>query len=158
MKILLAVDGSTYSDAAVEGVVKRPWPAKSEVKVVTVAELPVIVGIEPWAASPDYFELLEKGIREAAKEVVSRTVSRFQESEDKTLKISTEIIEGSPRQAIVDEADRWGADLIVMGSRGLGTWNRLLLGSVSSAVVNHAKCSVEIVRGRTTSSDRSTTQ
>jgi nucleotide-binding universal stress UspA family protein len=85
-------------------------------------------------------------------------VSRFQESEDKTLKISTEIIEGSPRQAIVDEADRWGADLIVMGSRGLGTWNRLLLGSVSSAVVNHAKCSVEIVRGRTTSSDRSTTQ
>ena len=40
MKILLAVDGSAYSDAAVEEVVKRPWPAKSEVKVVTVAELP----------------------------------------------------------------------------------------------------------------------
>ncbi len=48
--------------------------------------------------------------------------------------------------AVDEEAERWGADLIVMGSRGLGTWNRLLLGSVSSAVVNHAKCSVEIVR------------
>jgi nucleotide-binding universal stress UspA family protein len=47
---------------------------------------------------------------------------------------------------IVEEAERWGADLIVMGSRGLGAWNRLLLGSVSSAVVHHAKCSVEIVR------------
>jgi len=49
MKILLAVDGSTYSDAAVDEVVKRPWPANSDVKVVTVADLPVIVGIEPWA-------------------------------------------------------------------------------------------------------------
>ena len=66
--------------------------------------------------------------------------------EDKTLKLSTEIIEGSPRQVIVDEAENWRADLIVMGSRGLGAWNRLLLGSVSSGVVHHAKCSVEIVR------------
>jgi nucleotide-binding universal stress UspA family protein len=62
------------------------------------------------------------------------------------LKISSKIIEGPPRQVIVDEAEKWGADLIVMGSRGLGAWNRLLLGSVSSAVVYHAKCSVEIVR------------
>ena len=68
------------------------------------------------------------------------------ENGDKSLKISHEIIGGPPGQVIVEEAETWGADLIVMGSRGLGVWNRLLPGSVSSAVIHHAKCSVEVVR------------
>ena len=146
MRILLAVDGSTYSDAAVEEIAKRPWPPGSEVKVITAAERPIMVGIEPWAASPEYFEQIGKGIRLAAQDVINRAMSKLNTIDDKTLKISTEIIEGSPRQVIVDEAEDWHADLIVMGSRGLGAWNRLLLGSVSSGVVHHAGCSVEIVR------------
>lgn len=149
MKILLAVDGSAYSDAAVEEIVKRPWPPESEIKVITAVALPIMVGmvgIEPWAASPEYFEQMEKAIRGAAEDVIKRAMSKLNTIDDKTLKISTEIIQGSPRQVIVDEAEKWSADLIVMGSRGLGAWNRLLLGSVSSGVVHHAKCSVEIVR------------
>lgn len=146
MKILLAVDGSANSDAAVEEIMKRPWPAGTEVKVITAAEMPVMVGFEPWAASPDYFEQIQKGMRLAAQDVISRAMAKLNTLEDKTLKISTEIIEGSPRQVIVDEAENWHADLIIMGSRGLGAWNRVLLGSVSSGVVHHAPCSVEIVR------------
>jgi nucleotide-binding universal stress UspA family protein len=146
MRILLPVDGSAYSDAAVEEVVKRPWPTESEVKVITAVEMPVLTGIEPWAASSEYFEQMEKAIRGAAEEVIKRAMSKLDTIDNKTLKISTEIIQGSPRQVIVDEAEKWHADLIVMGSRGLGAWNRLLLGSVSSGVVHHAKCSVEIVR------------
>lgn len=146
MKILLAVDGSANSDAAVEEIMKRPWPAGTEVKVITAAEMPVMVGFEPWAASPDYFEQIQKGMRLAAQDVISRAMAKLNTVEDKTLKISTEIIEGSPRQVIVDEAENWHADLIIMGSRGLGAWNRVLLGSVSSGVVHHAPCSVEIVR------------
>lgn len=146
MKILLAVDGSAYSDAAVEEIMKRPWPAGSEVKVITAADIPVIVGIEPWAASPDYFEQMQKGVRLNAQDVISRAMAKLNTIEDKTLKISTEIIEGPPREVIVDEAENWHADLIVMGSRGLGAWNRLLLGSVSNGVIHHAGCSVEIVR------------
>ena len=53
---------------------------------------------------------------------------------------------GAPRPVILDEAENWGADLIVMGSHGYGAWKRFLLGSVSQAVVSHAKCSVEVVR------------
>jgi len=53
---------------------------------------------------------------------------------------------GPAGPAIVKQVDAGGHDLVVMGSRGLGAWSRLLLGSVSSAVVHHAKCSVEIVR------------
>lgn len=146
MKILVAVDGSAYSDAAVDEVVHRPWPSQSEVKVITAAETPLMVGMEPWAPSPEYFEQLEKSVREAAKAVIESALLKLKSIEDKTLKISSEIIQGPTRQVIVEEAERWGADLIVMGSRGLGAWNRLLLGSVSSAVVHHAKCSVEIVR------------
>lgn len=146
MKILLAVDGSAYSDAAIEEVAHRPWPPHSEVKVITAAEATVIVGMEPWVAPPEYFEHLEKSVRDAAKAVIESTLLKLKSIEDRTLKISSEIIQGSPRQVIVEEAERWNADLVVMGSRGLGTWNRLLLGSVSNSVVHHANCSVEIVR------------
>ena len=146
MKILLAVDGSECSDAAAEEIAKRPWPPQSEVKVITAVEIPTPVGMEPWAMSPDYFENLEIAVRQAAQAILDSTLLKLKTITDKTLKISSEIIQGSPAQVIVDEAEHWGADLIMIGSRGLGIWNRLLLGSVSNAVVHHAKCSVEVVR------------
>ena len=144
MKILLAVDGSGYSDAAIDEVIRRPWPPQSEVKIITAVETPIMIGVplEPWPA--DYFEELRQTGLEAAKTVIDNAVRKLNEAPD--LKVTHEIIGGPPRQVIVEEAESWGADLIVMGSRGLGAWNRLLLGSVSSAVVHHAKCSVEIVR------------
>jgi nucleotide-binding universal stress UspA family protein len=154
MKILLAVDGSSYGDAAINEITERPWPPGSAIKVITAAEMPVPVGMEPFAASPAYFEELDKSVRKAAQTVIDRALAKLETIEDKTLKISSQIIHGPPRQVIVEEAENWGADLIVMGSRGLGAWNRLLLGSVSSAVVHHAKCSVEIVRSPLTGNDK----
>lgn len=146
MKILLAVDGSPNSEIAIEEVLKRPWPPHSEVKVVTAIETPMMVGmgLEPWPAN--YFEDLQRSAREAATAVIEGAMRRLKEASEKTLKMSHQILGGPPSQAIVEEAENWGADLIVIGSRGLGVWNRLLLGSVSNAVVHHAKCSVEIVR------------
>ena len=146
MKILLAVDGSVFSDAAAQELAKRPWPPQSEVKVITAVEIPAPMGMETWDVSPDYFENLERSVRQAAQATLDNTLLKLKTITDKTLKISSEIIQGSPAKVIVDEAESWGADLIVMGSRGLGVWNRLLLGSVSNAVVHHAKCSVEVVR------------
>jgi nucleotide-binding universal stress UspA family protein len=148
MKILLAIDGSACSDEAIAEVIKRSWPEQTEVKVITVFELPVVVGIEPWGAGPMYFHDLENAGSSAAKEVLENTLTRLKASSDGELKITGEVLQGSPGQVIVETAEEWGADLIVMGSRGLGVWNRLLLGSVSNAVTHHAKCSVEIVRRR----------
>jgi nucleotide-binding universal stress UspA family protein len=146
MKILLAIDGSQCGDAALEEVLNRPWPPQSEVKIITAVETPIMIGVglEPWPAN--YYEELQKTALEAAKTVMDKALRKVNEASDKGLKISHEIIGGPPNQVIVEEAERWGAELIVMGSRGLGAWNRLLLGSVSSAVVHHAKCSVEVVR------------
>ena len=146
MKILLAVDGSSYSNAAIEEVAHRPWPPQSEVKVITAAELPTMPGMEPWATTSAYFEEMDKAVREGAKSVIDAALLKLTNPQDKTLKVSSEIIPGPSRQVIVEEAERWGADLIVIGSRGLGAWNRLLLGSVSNSVVHHATCSVEVVR------------
>ena len=60
--------------------------------------------------------------------------------------VKGKVIAGSPKRMIVDEAENWNADLIVVGSHGYPAWERLLLGSVSQAVVSHAQCSVEVVR------------
>ena len=59
--------------------------------------------------------------------------------------LTTKVVKGSPKEAIVEEAEQWGADLIVMGSHGYGFWQRALLGSVSESVVHHAPCSVLVV-------------
>jgi nucleotide-binding universal stress UspA family protein len=60
--------------------------------------------------------------------------------------IHTELIEGSPAEAILNVADTRQSDLIVMGSRGLGVLTGALLGSTSQKVISHAPCPVLIVR------------
>ena len=145
MKILLAVDGSASSDEAIAEIGRRPWPEQTQVKLVTAVETPVMVGMEPWAAGPLYVHDVQ-AVSSAANAVLEDSLTKLKAAAGSRLKITGEVIPGSPQQVIVEEAERWGADLIVMGSRGLGAWNRLLLGSVSNAVVHHAKCSVEIVR------------
>ena len=147
MKILLADDGSRFSDAAVKEVLRRPWPTGSEVKVVSAVEPPPPPAPEAWAYSAeDYRKEAEEWQRAHARKTVEAAERILGTHEDKTLKVTTEILEGPPKRVIVEEAERWGADLIVLGSHGYGFWDRLLLGSVSQAVVSHAKCSVLIVR------------
>jgi nucleotide-binding universal stress UspA family protein len=68
--------------------------------------------------------------------------------EQNGLAIDKSVREGDPRHEIVDEAKRWPADLIVVGSHGYTGWKRWLLGSVAQSVVSHAPCSVEVVRKR----------
>jgi nucleotide-binding universal stress UspA family protein len=145
MKILLAVDGSAFSEAAIDEVGQLPWPSHSEIRVITAAECPVIVGLEPWAATPIYFEQLQGAVRDSARSNVEQAVTKLK-ARGPALRISCAVIEGPPCEIIVDEAEKWGADMIVMGSRGLGAWSRVLLGSVSNAVAHHANCSVLIVR------------
>jgi nucleotide-binding universal stress UspA family protein len=65
---------------------------------------------------------------------------------EKSLQIETAVIEGDAKLVIIEEAEQWGADLIVVGCHGYGPVKRFLLGSVSLAVAVHAPCSVEIVR------------
>ncbi len=146
MKILLAVDGSPCSDAAVEEVARRPWPEGSTVKVLTAYELPMPPTSEAWALPLDYFKDLDIALQKQARNTVDRAIQTLKSKLDKSISLDGVLLPGPPRTLILDEAESWRADLIVLGSHGYRAWERLLLGSVSQAVVSHAKCSVEVVR------------
>ncbi len=147
MKILLATDGSDCSKAAVDAVAERPWHAGAEVKVLSVMEIPYMPMTETWVFPDSYFKELEAAGKEQAEIAVNQAVDRLNSAESQ-LKVTTEITTGSAKDVILDEAENWGADLIVLGSHGYSGWQRFLLGSVSHAVATHAHCSIEIVRRR----------
>lgn len=147
MKILIAVDGSACSEEAIEEIGSRPWPADSVIKVLTAFELPIPPTPDAWALPPSYFDEMDRLARKHADEIVDHTVEKLKSKlGDAVAAISGEALPGSPRTAILDAAEEWGANLIVVGSHGYRAWERFLLGSVSQSVVSHAKCSVEVVR------------
>lgn len=143
MKILLAVDGSPHSQAAVDEVARRPWPSKSMVRVLSV--------IQPYTPPATEFVLgatLEDMRRQQTSDAEQLTAGVADAVKGTNVSTQTAVREGDPRSAIVDEADEWGADLIVVGSHGRTGLKRWLLGSVAQAIVGHAPCSVEVVRLR----------
>jgi nucleotide-binding universal stress UspA family protein len=144
MRILLAVDGSPCSDVALAEVASRPWPAGSEFMVVTAHELPLMLP-EAWAISPEYCDRLQDAVREQAQVVADTARLKLNKTLGESV-VTSKIVAGSPRSAILELAESWKADLIIVGSHGYRGWERFLLGSVSQAVVSHAKCSVEVVR------------
>jgi nucleotide-binding universal stress UspA family protein len=124
-RVLLASDGSEQSAAAAEGLAARPWPEGSEFRIVTVEE--------PWL------------IRPASVIHNVETVQRVLVSAGLTATVAA--LSGNPKAVILEEAKKWNADLIVVGSHGRRGIKRLLLGSVSEAVAMNAPCSVVVVRG-----------
>jgi nucleotide-binding universal stress UspA family protein len=134
MKILLAVDPSSASQAAVDQVATRPWPAGSQVRVLTVVE-----SSHPWALAPIVEEVDVRAhqlVEEAAKHLRSHG-----------LEADAKVGQGDPKTVILEHAtELMDADLIVMGAHGTGGLERFLLGSVSRAVLRFAPCSVELVR------------
>jgi nucleotide-binding universal stress UspA family protein len=149
MKVLLATDGSTFSQAAARSVAARPWPAGTEVRVVSVVELSPAWFRAPY---PAYFD--PKAMEELRGEAMKRAQDAIAQAEqiiaDAGLPESStvEIPSASEPEIILNEAGQWGADLIVVGSHGRRGASRFLLGSVSEQVAFHANCSVEIVRTR----------
>lgn len=136
MKILIGVDDSEFSRAAVEAVANRPCQEGTMVKLVSAVDnfkMPVYEG----EGRDNQYEVARRAIDNAFA-ILQNSPNRFE--------VSGDIIEGSPKQVLLDEAEKWGADLIVVGSHGRRGLDRFLLGSVSQAVALHARCSVEIVR------------
>ncbi len=146
MKILLATDGSPCSDCAVEAVAQRPLSADTQVRVISIVEPPAPLVAEPYLISAGYFEEAERVTRRQAQDAVEKTAERIRTIQGADVMVTAEVLTGSPKRTIVEEAEKWDADLIVVGSHGYRSWERMLLGSVSQAVAAHARCSVEIVR------------
>jgi len=129
-RVLLATDGSKTSAQAARAVAGRPWPEGSEFRVISVEE--------PWT-------IKSSGVRDEKKahEAVS---SAQQVLASAGLKTTGAVLSGNTKQAILQEAQKWAAELIVVGSHGRRGFRRFLLGSVSEAVAMNAHCSVVVVR------------
>jgi len=147
MKVLLAIDKSEYSVEATKEVAKRPWPSKTIVRVLSVVEPIPPPAAELWY---DASGSLERVQQEMTKRATKLTQKISETLRKKGLKVESAVREGDARSLIVDEARKWSADLIVLGSHGYSGIKRLLLGSVASSVASHAPCSVEIVRRKQT--------
>ena len=147
MKVLLAIDGSPHSQAALTEFATRPWPDDTEVQVLTVLHAPIPLLFEPTLviAAAHMEELLE--LRDQAPALVKAASDRIRHTAP-GVSVTTKIVEGIPKDAIVQEAEDWGADLIVLGSHGYGRFRRTVLGSVAGAVVAKAPCSVQVVRAK----------
>ncbi len=148
MKILLATDGYECSAKAVYSVANRPWPAKSQIRIISVVQLSTMENL----ATTSSLEYPNSLIEEVWKEARTRSEEAISDAR-KTLTanglnvcdcVATPV--GEPRTFILDEAKAWGADLIVLGSHGRHGWDRLLMGSVAESVALHAHCSVEVIR------------
>ncbi len=144
MRLLLAYDGSACADAARDLVARLPLPAGTAITLVTALERgPLAFGAGEFALAPHEAEDaegqlladLQTMLREAAEPL--RTADRH---------VDTRVIRGRPASAIVDEAIAIQPDLIVVGSRGMSTIPRLLVGSVARKVLLHAPQSVLVVR------------
>ena len=145
MKILLATDGSAQSQAAIDMLKNFAFKSGDEMKIVSVVDMAVPMAIDIYGGYlPDTTEM-EKTAREHAEKVLSETCERL-EGICKNLTVTSDVLFGSPESRIVETAEEWGSDLIVVGSHGYSRWERLLLGSVSQSVVHHAPCSVMVVR------------
>ena len=137
-KILLAVDGSEHALHAARKAAELARTMKpTEFRIIVSYDtIPVYLG-EP------NLQFAIDNRKSDAEQVLNQAV---QEIGSIPCDIHTELIEGSPAEAIIDVAKTRKSDLIVMGSRGLGTLAGLLLGSTSQKVVAHAPCPVLIVR------------
>ena len=145
-RILMATDGSIFSREALKSIAERPWAEGSEVKVISVPEFAIWLGEFPYF-QPEQVEELNRSALEAAEEAVAEG----KEILSKTgLLVSTEVtVEREvPAKTILDEATRWKADLLVVGSHGRRGFDRFAMGSVSESLAMNAHCSVEVVRTR----------
>src|SRR5262245_26813989 len=131
-RIIICMDGSSFANAAVDIVTARHWPAGVEARIVTVTK-----PFHMYGEAPAMQRSRVRVIQDAAMAVISEA----------GLAVSSKIIEGDPKRALIEEADAWGANCVFIGSRGLnGALQRFFLGSVSTGVVTNASCSVEVVR------------
>lgn len=143
VRLVLGVDGSVDSAAAVSAVTGRHWPPGSEALVVGVLDARVILNYlelpPPAGASHGGAAGASAGLRD----MLSRVGDDLRRSGIAATGIA---LDGDPKKLLIQEAERFGADCIVLGAKGHSRIERLLLGSVSSAVAARANCSVEVVR------------
>jgi nucleotide-binding universal stress UspA family protein len=140
-RIVVGVDGSPTSRAALRWAVRQAKLTNGTVEAVIAWEIPMVLQSYGWA--PIYVEEAGDFKGDARKRI--DTVINEEVGPADSQRVRSLVVNGHPAQVLVNAAG--GADLLVVGSRGHGSFAEALLGSVSQHCVHHAPCPVLIVRG-----------
>jgi nucleotide-binding universal stress UspA family protein len=158
VRIIIGNDGSTEAEAVIRAVAARSWAEKTEAQIISAVQTLVpatatALEANTFMQEPAYTVICEIDERERSR---LHTVSETSGDALRRAGLITtcSVLDGDPRDMILAEADLSNADAIFVGARGLGRMERLLLGSVSSHIVTHARCSVEVVRGQSQVKDQ----
>jgi nucleotide-binding universal stress UspA family protein len=130
-KLILAADGSPDSNAMIEAVAARIWNEGTEIKIVTA--------VETFNQFAEETDLQMNRIRDIQNEAAEKL-------QKEGIELKFAVTDEDPKNYLVREAESWDADCIFLGARGRRFMERVLVGSVSSAVAMRAPCSVEVVR------------
>ena len=145
-KILLATDGSKEAKLAFASAADLSEKTDSELHIVYVGHLPLVSYESPGATTldPDLWRRMHDDAEQEARTKLDELVQREGQSGGEIAEMHARV--GRPDAEIVGLADELDAGLIVLGSRGLGSLRRALMGSVSDSVLRHAHCPVLVVR------------
>lgn len=138
--IVVGVDGSKSASSALEMAAREAALHEAQLEIVVVWQVPAAA----YGGLAALDESTAEALREQARRVADDALARVSQSAP-PVECSTSIVNGQPAEALLAASE--GADLVVVGSRGLGGFKRLMLGSVSDQVVHHATCPVLVVRG-----------
>ena len=141
-RILLATDGSEEAELATLRALDIAERTDSELHVVHVGVVPIF--LKSYPGTLGYERRLYEEIEEVSSELLRKQTWRVKALGGTVA--GAHLRMGEVALEIVALAEELGADLIVMGSRGLGGVRRALMGSVSDSVVRHAHCPVLVVR------------
>lgn len=134
-RVLVGVDGSPGAVAAAAQAVSRTWRPLSEVRLVAALDETLASSLEQADDFDDEHSAASRLLERAAVPVRAAGYG-----------VSMMVIEGHPAQVLVEQAESWKADCVFVGARGLRGIERILLGSVSTAVAARVPCSVEVIR------------
>jgi len=140
-KILVGVDGSPSSRAALRWAVRHAVLTDGMVEAVVAWQVPMILRTSAWA--PIYVDEASS-LEEDARKTLDAVISDEVEPADDQ-RVAARVVYGRPAQVLLEAAA--DADLLVIGSRGHGSVADALLGSVGQYCVHHAHCPVLIMRG-----------
>ena len=143
MKIIIGVDDSPHSKAALDFVRKMRWPLNTRFIVLSAAPLEVVAYTLVEAGGPSVIQEIQQELVKTHEELAARVERELQSAGLTTV---SRVERGDPREGIVHAAETERADLVVVGSHGRTGLPKLLLGSVASYVVTHAPCSVVVVK------------
>src|SRR6185369_6666465 len=141
IRILVGVDNSSDSKAALDAVCQRQWPKGTEMGVLVVVDTVMAIGSDPETVK--WIEVAKEENWQQVRDIFDADLQRLRSA---GLQAEVLIRRGTPADQILQEAHTWDADCIFVGAKGIRGIDRLLLGSVSSAVSARAHCSVEVVR------------